>query len=173
VRYHHDSQFTAPADAGKPLSREHRRVIGAQLELHRRQRHMSPLHVEVIETLVRLRQRFAEGQWLFPSQGYLAELVGCCEKTVSTALRRANQYGLVSWIRRLVRKGATVRQTSNVYTLHPGTAKPVPRCTRKTFLEAPSPRIIDSPVEAVPSGAGDDWWHQMAAAMAAKARCVV
>jgi hypothetical protein len=177
VPYYQDSLFTVPA--GRKLSREDRRIIQAQLRIHCRNRVMTRLHVAVIEELLKLRLQLEEGRLLYPSQEWLADLVGCCEKTVREALRRANRLGLVSWVRRIVRKGATVRQTSNTYELHPGTAKLVPRCAGRTSLEASSPRIIASPAEGAregktvePGSDMDRFFAELQAGLAEKARAV-
>jgi hypothetical protein len=140
--YHQDSQFAAPP--ALKLSQDDRRVIRAQLGIHCRNREITRLHRDLLLRLLNQRLALRDDQLLYPSHQWLADLEGCCPRSVGEAMRRGNRLGLVSWVRRLVRKGASVRQSSNAYVLHPGTAKLVPRCAGRTCDEANSPRIIDS-----------------------------
>src|SRR3954454_22481547 len=119
--WHAGSLFTP--GPRRPLTRDQRRIWSARLELHRRARDLTALHVEVGRALLR---RLGDDGRLDPSHATLADDAGCCERTVREALRRLNRLGLVSWLRRPVRTRDGVRQTSNSYGLHMGEAPAVP-----------------------------------------------
>lgn len=117
-----------------PLNRDQRGIITQRLRSFRLRREITALHEQVGLELLRLLG--ADGR-LDPSQATLAARTGCCERTVSTALRRFRALGLLEWVRRLVRLGQQVRQTSNAYTFRLSEPAPaVIHCDRKLCREA-------------------------------------
>lgn len=127
--YHHTSQYTAPFHS---FAQDQRRIFIVRLDLHNQNRDLTKNHVAVLRALL---DRLGESGQLDPSHETLARDARCCERTVREALRRGNRLGLVSWVRRLVRIGSVVRQTSNAYTLHLGDAPMVTRCPGRTCRE--------------------------------------
>lgn len=122
-----------------PLNRDQRGIITQRLRSFRLRREITALHEQVGLELLRLLG--TDGR-LDPSQATLAARAGCCERTVSTALRRFRTLGLLEWVQRLVRQGQRVRQTSNAYVFR--LSGPVPatiRCDRKNCREAISFKI--------------------------------
>ena len=117
-----------------PLNRDQRGIITQRLRGFRLRREITALHEQVGLELLRLLG--PDGR-LDPSQAVLAARAGCCERTVSTALRRFRSLGLLEWVRRLVRLGQQVRQTSNAYTFRlSGPRSATNRCDRKPCREA-------------------------------------
>lgn len=127
----------------RPLTRDQRRLITEQLRTARRNRQITALHQAIaLELLLLLGP---DGR-CDPSQATLAQRVGCCERTVSTALRRLRNLGLLSWVQRLVRVGRQVSQTSNAYVFRPETVlAAVVRCARKTYTEGLQPILTLAP----------------------------
>lgn len=128
--WHAGSLFTA--GPRRPFTRDQRRVWTARLELHRRARAITALHVEIGRALLR---RLGEDGRLDPAHDTIADDAGCCPRTVREALRRLNRLGMVSWLRRLVRTRLGARQDSNSYIIHLGDAPPVIRCEGRTHRE--------------------------------------
>ena len=110
--WHRGSEFGAGLRF--PLDRERRCVWRVRLDLARRAGRITALHALVGEAL--LRRQGTDGR-CDPSHDTLAEDVGCCARTVRTALAALFQIGMLRWINRLVRVGSRVEQTSNAYTL--------------------------------------------------------
>ena len=139
--WHRDSFFTAPR---RPLTRDQRRIWLARLELRRRSRAITTLHVEIGRALLR---RLGEDGRLDPGHDTLAEDAGCCPRTVREALRRLRNLGMVKWLRRLIRTRQGVRQTSNAYQLRPdGPAPTTPiRCDGRTYRETTPLRNSEAP----------------------------
>lgn len=102
-----------------PLDRERRAIWKARLDLARRAGRITALH-ELIG-LALLRRHGTDGR-CDPAQDTLAADAGCSPRTVRTALAALANLGLLAWVRRLVRIGRRVAQTSNAYTLIVGRA---------------------------------------------------
>jgi hypothetical protein len=100
-----------------PLCRERRAVWKARAELARRAGRITALHLQVGLALLR---RLAQDGRLDPSHATLAGDAGCGERTVRRALDALRGCGLACWVRRLVRNGWHVSQTSNQYVLTVG-----------------------------------------------------
>jgi hypothetical protein len=74
-----------------------------------------------------LVKRQGEDGRLDPSYATLAKDADCCARTVQRACDAMRGLGLLRWMRRLVRNGPYIEQTSNDYELTPaGTATPLP-----------------------------------------------
>jgi hypothetical protein len=71
----------------------------------------------------------ADGR-LDPSHDAIARRAHACPRTVRTALACLSRLGAVSWVRRLVRCGDRVAQTSNAYLLLIGPALSGGNCCR-------------------------------------------
>lgn len=127
--WHRDSVFGVGIRV--PMCRERRAVWRARLVMFRRARKITPLHEDI--GLAMLRRLGSDGR-LDPSHQTLADDVGCDQRSVQRALAAFRTYGLVLWVRRLVRDGWRTAQSSNSYALAVGTlpAVPVPACDRQT-----------------------------------------
>jgi DNA-binding GntR family transcriptional regulator len=112
-RYHRGSLFGSGPRI--PLDREKRARFRFLLTSHRRSRRISPLAFLTGEAL--LKRHGVDGR-LDPSQGRLADDVGCSDRTIRRALGVLRSLGLVAWVCRLIRDGWAVRQTSNAYVLN-------------------------------------------------------
>lgn len=112
MQFHAQSTFSA--GPRRPFTRDERRIWLAMVEMHRRAQSLTALHALIASCL--LRRLGVEGR-CDPSHDTLAADAGCCPRTVREALRRLRRLGLLSWLRRLVRVGGAVRQTSNAYEL--------------------------------------------------------
>ena len=113
-----------------PLDRERRCVWRVRLDLARRAGRITALHALVGEAL--LRRQGTDGR-CDPSHDTLAADVGCCARTVRTALAALFQLGMLRWVNRLIRVGSRTEQTSNAYTLIVAVAAAfVPRPRRKS-----------------------------------------
>ena len=97
-----------------PLDRERRAVWKARLDLARRAGRLTALHEKI--GLALLRRQGTDGR-CDPSHDTIAADVGCCPRTVRTALAALSELGMVKWVNRLVRVGHRTEQTSNAYTL--------------------------------------------------------
>ncbi len=113
-----------------PLDREKRAVFLAKLKLARGPGRLTIAAVEIGRLLVNMLGK--DGR-LDPSIATLARLAAVNASTVTRALVRLKDCGLISWVRRLVRAADTgwqVEQASNAYVLHPSSdvhfASPVP-----------------------------------------------
>lgn len=115
--YYANSLFTP--GPRRPLNREQKRIWRARSELQRRAGQITALHVEIGKAL--LRRLGSDGR-CDPCHETLAADVDCCPRTVGEALRRFRRLGMLEWVRRLVRRGQVVRQTSNAYRLLMGEA---------------------------------------------------
>jgi hypothetical protein len=91
---------------------------------HRRARRLTRAGLDVGEALVK---RLGENGRLDPSYACLATDADCSVRTVQRACDAMRGLGLLRWMRRLVRNGPYVEQTSNAYELTPaGAAPPLP-----------------------------------------------
>jgi hypothetical protein len=121
----------------RPLTRNERSIWRFRLDLARRARLITALHVLIGEAL--LRRLGIDGQ-CDPKHETLASDVGCDVGAVKRALEAFREIGVVQWTRRLVMDGWRAVQTSNAYALmvpdRPGFACEVRRKreTRKGFL---------------------------------------
>ncbi len=77
------------------------------------------------DVLLTLRTFRGAGGLIYPSHARLAERVGCCERTVRSALADARDAGLVDW------NSGSRRRTSNRYTLLLPTGPILPRPLRR------------------------------------------
>lgn len=118
-RWRKDSEF---GDGPRvPLDREQRAVFRARLKM-RAYRQVGRLTVTASDIGRILVDMLGDGGRLDPSIATLATLAGVDPTTVVRALARLRECGLVTWVRRLVRDGNRVEQTSNAYVLTvPGT----------------------------------------------------
>lgn len=98
----------------RQFTREQRGRFRFLLNAHRRAGRLSRAARDVGEALV--RRLGVDGQ-CDPAHETLAEDAGCTARTVRRALDALRALGLVMWVRRLVRAGWRVAQTSNAYTL--------------------------------------------------------
>jgi DNA-binding transcriptional regulator YhcF (GntR family) len=58
----------------------------------------------------------ADGR-LDPTQGWIAEKIGLCRKTISRTLQKLASFGFLTWQRRVAVTAGVERQTSNAYQL--------------------------------------------------------
>jgi DNA-binding GntR family transcriptional regulator len=96
------------------MSRSERGVVWARMLAARAAGRITAAHLDVGGAL--LRRLGADGQ-LDPSHSTLAADAKVGERTVRRALARFRDLGLVLWVRRIVRAGCRVWQTSNAYAL--------------------------------------------------------
>jgi len=123
-RWRKDSEFGPGRRV--PLCREQRAVWRARLRLWRRPRGLTLGAVAVGEALLGV---LGQDGRCDPCAATLAALARVSAGTVHDALRRLREAGFVSWVRRLVRAGWRVEQTSNAYALRlPGAETPPPAC---------------------------------------------
>ena len=122
-----------------PLDREQRAVFRARLTMKafRRIGALTITAVRVAEIMLGMQGR--DGR-LDPSIETLAVRAGVDASTVVRALARLRGCGFVTWVRRLVRDGARVEQTSNAYVLT------VPGSPDLRFAQAAKP-VVFSRVE--------------------------
>lgn len=97
-----------------PLDRERCAQWKARLEMHRRAKKITAAEAYVGHTL--LKRLGTDGR-LDPAHQTLADDAGVSTSTVQRAVKALHDCGLLSWIRRVVRTGARVAQTSNSYLL--------------------------------------------------------
>src|SRR3954447_12001933 len=119
-----------------PLDREQRAVFRAKLtfKCFRRVGALTIAAVRVAEILVAMQGK--DGR-LDPCIETLATRAGVDPSTVVRALARLRECGFVTWVRRLVRDGSRVEQTSNAYVLAvPG--------TDLRFAQAAKPILVSS-----------------------------
>ncbi|HEX2939589.1 MAG TPA: helix-turn-helix domain-containing protein [Rhodopila sp.] len=98
----------------RPLDREQRARFRFLINVHHRAGRLSRAARDVAEALV--RRLGVDGQ-CDPAHSTLADDAGCSDRTVRRALDALRGLGLVAWVRRLVRTGWRVAQTSNSYLL--------------------------------------------------------
>ena len=117
------------------LDRERRAVWKARLKIHRRAGRITADQCEVAEALLR---RLGSNGRCDPSHATLADDSGESINTVKRAMKALANCGMLGWVRRLVRAGQRVVQTSNAYVLTLGEPPKIPanRC------EAQSGRAI-------------------------------
>ena len=117
-RYWHDSVFVTELDPGPRvvLSGDDRAILRAQAEALRRGRKLTRAFKDVARTMLSFLG--ADGR-CDPSQKTIAKRADCAESTVSLALKRLHEVGVLNWRRRTVRTPAGTRQTSNAYVLGP------------------------------------------------------
>lgn len=113
-RFHHESIF-GPGPR-QPLDRNQRERWRFLINAHHLAGRLTRAARDVGREL--LKRLGADGQ-CDPSQATLAADTGCTERTVRDALRSLRSLGLLNWVRRLVRDGSRVEQTSNAYVLTP------------------------------------------------------
>jgi Helix-turn-helix domain len=114
-RWRNDSIF-GPGPR-RPLDREQRARFRFLIRAHARGRRLSAKAQWVAEAL--LKRLGADGH-CDPSHDTLAADAGCAVRTVRRALATLKQLGLCTWVRRLVREGWRVEQSSNAYLLSVG-----------------------------------------------------
>jgi DNA-binding transcriptional regulator YhcF (GntR family) len=104
-----------------PLDREQRAVFRARLTM-KAFRRVGALTITAVHIAgIMLGMQGRDGR-LDPSIETLAARAGVDPSTVVRALARLRECGFVTWVRRLVRDGSRVEQTSNAYVLTvPGT----------------------------------------------------
>jgi DNA-binding transcriptional MocR family regulator len=100
-----------------PLDRERRAVWKARVEIHRRAGRLTDGGSYV--ALALLKRLGSDGR-CDPSQQTLADDSGESIDTVQRALKALYAIGMVTWLRRLIREGNQVKQTSNSYLLTVG-----------------------------------------------------
>src|SRR4051812_21194168 len=148
------------------LDREQRAVWRARLRM-RAYRQVGKLTVSAVQVGELLVNMLGADGRLDPCIATLATRAGVDPSTVVRALARLRECGFVTWVRRLVRDGSRVEQTSNAYVLAvPGTpelyfaqaAKPVvssvaKRAVRVSFSDAEArenaARQLELPAEPV------------------------
>jgi hypothetical protein len=110
-----------------PMDREKRAVWKARVEIHRRAGRITDGWSYV--ALALLRRLGSDGR-CDPSHETLSDDSGESEDTVKKALKALYGLGMVDWLRRLIREGTQVRQTSNSYMLTFGQTSVLPsaRC---------------------------------------------
>ena len=118
-RWRNDSIF-GPGPR-RPLDREQRARFRFLTRAHARARRLSAKAQWVAEAL--LKRLGVDGQ-CDPSHDTLAADAGCAVRTVRRALATLKQLGLCTWVRRLVREGWRVEQSSNAYLLSVWTSNP-------------------------------------------------
>jgi DNA-binding transcriptional MocR family regulator len=96
------------------MDHDRRAVFRARLDLHRRAGQITANQKIVGEALLK---RLGEDGRCDPSHQTLADDSGESISTVQRALKAFRALGMVSWVRRLVRVGWRVAQTSNAYLL--------------------------------------------------------
>ena len=96
----------------KPLNRDQRGIMKQRFRTARLKHNITALQ-ECIG--VELLQLLSQNGALYPTQDTIAQRVSCCLRTVSNALRRFRNLGLMDWVRRLIRICRDVQQTSNAY----------------------------------------------------------
>jgi hypothetical protein len=101
------------------LDRNGRARFRFLIHAHRRARRLTRAGLDVGEALVK---RQGEDGRLDPSYATLAKDADCCARTVQRACDAMRGLGLLRWMRRLVRNGPYVEQTSNAYELTPASA---------------------------------------------------
>ena len=113
-------QYRLPSEFGPglrhPLDRERRAILKAQLSIYHQARRLTRAARDVGHALLRFLS--VEGR-CDPSYATIARWAGCDESTVGRGLIQLSECGFVRWVRRLVRDGNTVQQTSNSYALAP------------------------------------------------------
>lgn len=118
-RWHHESIF-GPGPQ-QPLDRNQRARWQFLIDAHHRAGRLTRAARDIARAL--LRRLGVNGQ-CDPSHATLAADAACTERTVRNTLRSLRRLGLLNWVRRLVRDGSRVEQTSNAYVLTPSPANP-------------------------------------------------
>ena len=113
-------QYRLPSEFGPglrcPLDGEQRALLRAQFWRLHLDKRLTRATRDIGHALLRFMS--VEGR-CDPSYATIAQWAGCSEATVGRGLIRLRDCGIVRWVRRLVREGDTVRQTSNSYALMP------------------------------------------------------
>lgn len=134
-----------------PMDRERRAQWKARVEIQRRAKQLTGDQSYV--ALALLRHLGSDGR-CDPQIETLAASAGVSEGCVKDALKRLANCGLLTWVRRLIREGRAVRQTSNSYRLMLGEAPAIPavRCEATTRPAIRTVGLISEqrPVFAVP-----------------------
>jgi alkylated DNA nucleotide flippase Atl1 len=133
----------------RPLTHDQRRQWIAQAWRLKSQGEISGNELTLALTMARMQG--ANGR-LDPSYSTLAAWTGLCERTVQRCMARLRQVQLLSWVRRMVRRGPRAEQTSNAYSLT-ATAETAenrqPRSKRQMVAETLKKvftKAIDAPV---------------------------
>jgi hypothetical protein len=123
-----------------PMDREKRAVWKARVEIHRRAGRITDGHSYV--ALALLKRLGSDGR-CDPSHETLSTDSGESLDTVKKALKALYGLGMVDWLRRLIREGTRVRQTSNSYLLMLGQRAGVPanRCEADSARGTPKVEI--------------------------------
>jgi Helix-turn-helix domain len=110
-----------------PMDRERRAVWKARVEIHRRAGRITDGHSYVALALMK---RLGKDGQCDPSHETLYNDSGESIDTVKKALKALYGLGMLDWLRRLIREGTRVRQTSNSYLLTLGNRAVLPavRC---------------------------------------------
>ena len=112
-----------------PLDRERRAQWKARIEMHRRAGRITDGEAHVAEALIK---RLGQDGRCDPSHERLADDSGESVSTVKRALKALASAGccMLTWVRRLIRTGSRVQQTSNAYLLTLGDPPKLPanRC---------------------------------------------
>lgn len=149
-QWHAQSQFgTGPR---RPLDREQRSRFKFLLSTHYRARRLTPKAERVGLALVK---RLGIDGRLDPSHATLADDAACDARTVRRALAVLRGLGLVVWVKRLVRSGWRVEQTSSAYMLtlteNPAPIAPIltggQRVRETPKLDIQEPLPLPSPAE--------------------------
>jgi hypothetical protein len=133
-----------------PMCRERRAQWKARLAMHERAGRITSDHEKIGLALLK---RLGQDGRCDPSYQTLATDSGKAASTVQRALRRLADCGLLGWLRRIVREGSRVVQTSNSYMLTLGNPPTFPeyRCKTRTArqtLQIDIPYVpITSPAE--------------------------
>lgn len=141
-RWRRDSIFGDGPRA--PLDRNGRARFRFLVEAHHRAGRLTRAARDVALALL---QRHGQDGRLDPSHATVAEDAACCERTVRRACEALHGLGLLRWVRRLLRDGPYVEQTSNAYELMPaGATVPAMRIGdgqngRETRLKFDSPLL--------------------------------
>ena len=113
-------KYRLPSEFGPglrcPLDREQRAKLKWQLANAHKAGRLTRAARDVGYALLRFLS--SEGQ-CDPSYATIAQWAACKESTVGRSLIQLRECGFVRWVRRLVRNGNTVQQTSNSYALAP------------------------------------------------------
>jgi hypothetical protein len=133
----------------RPLDRNARARFRFLLDQHARNRRPGGVtRTGQAIGLVLLRSLAEDGR-CDPSHDYLAEQVGCSDRTVRRQLGAMADAGLLTWQRRIVAAGWRAEQTSNAYLLNHA-AETAP------FRVKPSTWRVESLIDQCESGFTDD-----------------
>jgi hypothetical protein len=114
-----------------PMCRERRAQWKARIAMHERAGRITSDHEKIGLALLK---RLGQDGRCDPSHETLAADSGKAASTVQRALKRLAECGLLGWLRRIVREGSRVVQTSNSYMLTLGNPPTFPeyRCETRT-----------------------------------------